>query len=140
MEIVLHVIHVVAALAVIGLVLIQHGKGADAGASFGGGASASQSLFGSSGSGSFLTRMTAICAAVFMLTSLGLAWYAGQASKSIDSLPVLERLQQQSNEVPVLDEDLMLAPQTDADVPELVIPEESALEIPEAGVESPAAP
>lgn len=100
MDIVLHVVHVLTALALIGLVLIQHGKGADAGASFGGGASASQSVFGSSGSGSFLTRATAILATVFMLTSLGLAWYARQAVDNIGSLPVLERLQREESDVP----------------------------------------
>ncbi|MDB5798170.1 MAG: secG, partial [Paucimonas sp.] len=59
------VIQVVSALAIIGLVLIQHGKGADMGASFGSGSAGS--LFGSSGSANFLSRMTAICAAVFFI-------------------------------------------------------------------------
>ena len=100
MDIVLHIVHVLTALALIGLVLIQQGKGADAGASFGGGASSS-TVFGSSGSGSFLTRTTAILATVFMLTSLALAWHARQLS-SEDSfgLPVLERVQQEESEVP----------------------------------------
>ena len=66
--------HVLAALGIIGLVLLQHGKGADVGAAFGSGASGS--LFGATGSANFLSRMTAVLAAVFFLTSLGLAYVA----------------------------------------------------------------
>ncbi len=73
------VIHVLAALAVIGLVLVQHGKGADMGAAFGSGAS--QTLFGSRGSATFLTRLTAGLAATFFVTSLALGYLAGQPSK-----------------------------------------------------------
>ncbi len=69
---ILLIVQIVVALSVIGLVLIQHGKGADAGAAFGGGASGS--VFGSRGSGSFLSRATAILAAIFFTNSLGLAW------------------------------------------------------------------
>ncbi len=68
------VVHVGTALAVIGLVLLQHGKGADVGAAFGGGASGS--LFGATGSANFLSRTTAILAVVFFLSSLGLAYLA----------------------------------------------------------------
>jgi preprotein translocase subunit SecG len=67
-------LHVVVALAVIGLVLLQHGKGADMGSGFGGGSSGS--LFGASGSANFLSRATAVLATVFFLTSLGLAYLA----------------------------------------------------------------
>jgi len=69
---VLLIIQIIVALGIIGLVLVQHGKGADAGAAFGGGASGT--VFGSKGSGSFLTRLTAILAAVFFANSLMLAW------------------------------------------------------------------
>lgn len=65
-------IHVLVGLGVIGLVLMQHGKGADAGAAFGSGASGS--VFGSSGSANFLSRTTAILAAVFFVTSLTLSY------------------------------------------------------------------
>lgn len=68
------VVHVIAALAIIGLVLLQHGKGADMGAAFGGGASGS--LFGATGSANFLSRTTAVFAAIFFMTSLGLAYQA----------------------------------------------------------------
>jgi preprotein translocase subunit SecG len=72
------VLQVLAAIAMIGLVLVQHGKGADMGASFGSGASGS--LFGATGSANFLSRSTAICAAVFFLSTLGLAFFANSAS------------------------------------------------------------
>lgn len=67
-------LHILVGISVIGLVLLQHGKGADMGAAFGSGASGS--LFGSSGSANFLSRLTAILAAVFFLTSLGLSYLA----------------------------------------------------------------
>jgi preprotein translocase subunit SecG len=66
------VVQIIAALVMIGLVLVQHGKGADMGASFGSGASGS--LFGATGSANFLSRSTAICATVFFLSTLGLAY------------------------------------------------------------------
>src|SRR3954469_2911821 len=68
------VVHVLIAMAIIGLVLLQHGKGADMGSGFGGGASGS--LFGATGSANFLSRTTALLAAVFFATSLGLAYLA----------------------------------------------------------------
>ncbi|WP_339803388.1 preprotein translocase subunit SecG [uncultured Marinobacter sp.] len=79
METLIVVVHVVVAVAVVGLVLIQQGKGADAGAAFGGGAS--QTVFGSQGSGSFLTRATSVMALVFFLTSFSLAVLAKQRAE-----------------------------------------------------------
>jgi len=73
------VAHVLVAVAIIGLVLLQHGKGADMGSGFGGGASGS--LFGATGSANFLSRMTAALATVFFLTSLGLAYFATHRPK-----------------------------------------------------------
>ena len=64
-------IHIIVAIAISGLILIQHGKGADAGASFGAGAAGT--VFGASGSANFLTRATAVLAGVFFITSLALA-------------------------------------------------------------------
>lgn len=78
MEKLVLVIHVLAALGVIGLVLLQHGKGADMGASFGGGASGS--IFGVSGSSNFLSRATAIFVVIFFATSLTLAYMASHKS------------------------------------------------------------
>src|ERR1022692_2493650 len=66
-------LHVVVAAALIGFVLLQHGKGADMGAAFGSGASGS--LFGAAGSANFLSRTTAVLATVFFVTSLGLTWF-----------------------------------------------------------------
>lgn len=70
------VIHVIISLALIGLVLIQQGKGSDIGAAFGSGAS--NTVFGSSGSASFMTRTTAILATLFFVTSLSLAYFTAQ--------------------------------------------------------------
>src|SRR5690554_8119358 len=80
METLVVVVHVVIAVALVGLVLIQQGKGADAGAAFGGGG-ASQTVFGSQGSGSFLTRVTALLAIVFFVTSFSLAVFAKQRAE-----------------------------------------------------------
>src|SRR5438128_11761185 len=71
---VLIVLHILVALAIIGLVLLQHGKGADMGSGFGGGASGS--LFGATGAANFLSRMTAVLAAIFFVLSLALAYTA----------------------------------------------------------------
>lgn len=79
MQTILTVLQVFLSLGLIGLVLMQHGKGADAGAAFGSGASAT--VFGAQGSGSFLTRLTAIIATSFFLTSMGLAYFAAQGSE-----------------------------------------------------------
>jgi preprotein translocase subunit SecG len=72
------VVQVLAALAIIGLVLIQHGKGADMGAAFGSGASGS--LFGATGSSNFLSKSTAIAAAIFFAATMALAFFGGHRS------------------------------------------------------------
>ena len=79
MQTILIVVHLFIAVGLIGLVLIQHGKGADAGAAFGSGASAT--VFGAAGSGNFLSRVTAVLAATFFVTSLGMAWYSMQTTE-----------------------------------------------------------
>lgn len=73
-------LHVLIALAIIGLVLLQHGKGADMGSGFGGGASGS--LFGATGSANFLSRATAILATLFFVSSLGLAYLAANKPRT----------------------------------------------------------
>ena len=88
---VLIVTHVVVALAIIGLVLLQHGKGADMGSGFGGGASAS--LFGATGSANFLSRITAVLATIFFLLSLALAYVA--TKKPIEGGGVMDAVRQQ---------------------------------------------
>ncbi len=83
-------VQIISAITMIGLVLVQHGKGADMGASFGSGASGS--LFGASGSANFLSRSTSACATVFFACTLALAYF-GHASvaKRPESTSVLER-------------------------------------------------
>ena len=99
---ILTTIHLLAAVAIVALVLLQQGKGADAGAAFGAGGSGT--VFGARGAASFLTRGTAVLALVFFLTSLGLAWFASQ---QVERRSVVER-----TEAPV-----ERAPASPADVP-----------------------
>lgn len=79
------VVHVLVALAMVGLILLQQGKGAEMGASFGAGAS--QTVFGAAGSAGFLTKLTAALAAIFFATSLGLAVYARKNVESYGVIP-----------------------------------------------------
>ena len=74
METFVWILHIIASFAVIGMVLLQHGKGADMGAAFGSGSSGS--VFGSSGSANFLSRATAIAVTIFFLTSMALTYFA----------------------------------------------------------------
>jgi preprotein translocase subunit SecG len=103
LESILLVVHVLVALAVCGFVLLQHGKGADMGAAFGSGASGS--LFGAAGSANFLSRTTAVLAAVFFLSSLGLTWFGtthSSAPKSVIQKGVMDALPvDKAAEVPV---------------------------------------
>ncbi len=78
-------VHIIIAFLLIILVLLQHGKGADAGANFGGGGS-SQSVFGSGGTATFLSRLTAVVATLFFVTSLTLAYLASQQAKGYQSV------------------------------------------------------
>jgi len=96
MQTILSIVQVFSAISIIALVLIQHGKGADAGASFGGGG-VSGSVFGARGSASFLTRITAILATVFFAASLALAYYAKGQVKRDDSI-----IQESKNPAPVI--------------------------------------
>jgi len=84
METLVWIVHIIVALALIVLVLLQHGKGADMGAAFGTGSAGS--LFGSSGSANFLSRSTAVLATMFFLTSLTLAYFGLQQHKPGDSV------------------------------------------------------
>ncbi len=79
LETVVLVVHVLVSVGLVGIVLLQQGKGADAGASFGGGAS--QTVFGSQGSGNFMTKSTSLLALVFFATSFSLAVFAKQQSQ-----------------------------------------------------------
>jgi len=103
MGVTLIVVQIVASIALIGLILMQQGKGADAGASFGAGAS--QTFFGSAGSASAVTKLTALFATIFFLASLGLAYAARQESQIDLKSSLSEQLQlekaQNANELPV---------------------------------------
>ena len=92
------VLHVVLALAIIGLVLLQHGKGADMGSGFGGGASAS--LFGATGSANFLSRTTAALATVFFVLSLALAYFASNRPKSESGILDAVKTEKPASDVP----------------------------------------
>jgi preprotein translocase subunit SecG len=81
-------LQLLSALVMIGLVLVQHGKGADMGASFGSGASGS--LFGATGSANFLSRSTAVCASVFFVCTLALAYF-GHSRASSQTESILDR-------------------------------------------------
>ncbi|CAH0349362.1 preprotein translocase subunit SecG [Aquabacterium sp. CECT 9606] len=83
------VLQVISAMAMIGLVLVQHGKGADMGASFGSGASGS--LFGATGSANFLSRSTAVAATVFFLSTLGLAFVGNHRGTTTDQPSVFDQ-------------------------------------------------
>jgi preprotein translocase subunit SecG len=87
------VVHVVVALAIIGLVLLQHGKGADMGSGFGGGASGS--LFGATGSANFLSRATAVLATIFFILSLALAYLATNRGPATSPGGVLDAVKKQ---------------------------------------------
>lgn len=110
MQTIIIIVHVIAAIAIVGLVLLQQGKGADAGASFGAGAS--QTVFGASGSGNFLVRATTISAVIFFVTSLSLAIFAkNQAGTGTTSgLPIvneeiLEEATSSQSDLPILVEE-----------------------------------
>ena len=91
------VLHVLIALAIIGLVLLQHGKGADMGSGFGGGSSGS--LFGATGSANFLSRTTAVLAALFFILSLALA-YTATRKPAAEGGGVIDAIRQQEAQKP----------------------------------------
>ena len=92
------VVNVLSGIGVIGLVLIQHGKGADMGAAFGGGSSGS--LFGATGSSNFLSKMTAILATVFIVSCLGLNHMAGTQTRGGSSVVDSIKQTEPVNDVP----------------------------------------
>ncbi len=121
LQIILLIIQVLVALSLIGFILIQHGKGADAGAAFGSGAS--NTVFGAQGSGNFMTRTTTVLAFVFLANSLALAWIAKERVKGARELNLnidTGVVEQQLEKTPaVIDE----APVDNSDLGIPVIPE-----------------
>ena len=116
METIILVVHVFVALAVVGMVLIQLGKGAEAGAGFGSGAS--QTVFGSQGSASFLGKLTALLALVFFITSFSLALIGRDKASDviIDSVTVVEEV---AGDAPIAAEEVEEASVSDAPVIQL---------------------
>ncbi len=126
MEKLVLVVHILTALGIIGLILIQQGKGADMGASFGSGGS--QTVFGSGGGGSFFTRATTVLAVIFFITSFSLAIVAKQkVTVSVDDdVPVVAETAMGSDipavedagDVPVVDaEAIVEAAESGGDIP-----------------------
>jgi len=115
------VVHVLASLAIIGLILIQQGKGAEMGSGFGSGSS--NTVFGSGGAGNFLTKTTTTIAVAFFITSFGLAYFAKQKSESVRTLGIPAVVQQaETAELPALNID------AEGVESELPVVEESAAE------------
>jgi preprotein translocase subunit SecG len=129
METILIVFHLMLAVGLVGLILIQHGKGADMGAAFGSGASST--VFGARGSASFLSRTTAALATLFFLTSLALAYFASQATEVpglMDAAPPAPAVVTEPEaEVPVPVETAPVVP-AESELPALVKPETTATE------------
>jgi preprotein translocase subunit SecG len=103
MQTVLVVVHLFLAIGLVALILVQHGKGADMGAAFGSGASAS--VFGSRGAANFLSRSTAVLATAFFVTSLTLAYFAMQGSEPetlMESLPPVAPAGQELPDIPAV--------------------------------------
>lgn len=115
MENLILLVHLLTALAIVGLILMQQGKGAEMGASFGSGAS--QTLFGSGGSGNFFAKMTAVLATIFFITSFSLAVIAKQQTSIDDDLrlPAAEELDIPSVTAPVDDDVPTITPAADQD-------------------------
>jgi preprotein translocase subunit SecG len=131
MEKIILIVHLLTALAIIGMILLQQGKGAEAGASFGSGAS--QTVLGSAGGWNFFSKVTGILAAVFFVTSFGLAVIAKDHAKMGDGvLPELKVIEQQALESELPDVDA--GNDSDSDIPvlnsEAVVPEEAVDDIP----------
>jgi len=107
LETVVVVFHLLGALGVVALVLLQQGKGADAGASFGAGAS--NTVFGGQGTSTFLSKFTAILAACFFITSLGLGYFAKEKAQQLTQVglpdPAVLEVKQKpaADDVPVLE-------------------------------------
>ena len=114
---ILLVVQILVAVGLIGLVLIQHGKGADAGAAFGGGGAGS--VFGSQGPASLFTRLTAVFALVFFVNSIALAYIAKERSVEARSVMEGRTSMTEGGDLPINSDDLptVLTPASDSDVP-----------------------
>ncbi len=128
MEQIVLVVHLLVAMSIIGLIMLQQGKGADMGASFGAGAS--QTLLGSDGSGNILTRATAWLVVLFFSSSFGLAIIANGKSATVNDLDLdipalvlegapVDEMSAVESELPVIETEVPAATTTEQDVPDL---------------------
>ncbi len=113
---ILTVVLLMTTVSIVVLVLLQQGKGADMGAAFGGGGS-SQSLFGSRGSATFLSRVTAILALIFFATALGLAYLHTQIGQSSISVISQEEIPSSGDDLPAAPAATPKASETESDLP-----------------------
>ena len=120
MESILVIVHLFLAIGLVGLILIQHGKGADMGAAFGSGASAT--VFGSRGASNFLSRTTAILAAVFFVTSLTLAYFAMQTNEPETLMADLPPAAAEERVAPLPASDLPAVPEVPEQIDVLDVP------------------
>ena len=127
METILIVFHLALSIGLVGLILIQHGKGADMGAAFGSGASST--VFGARGSASFLSRSTAVLATLFFVTSLALAYFASQVTEA----PGLMDLTVPAPAV-------VAEPEGEVPVPQESAPQSGGSELPPVAQPAPASP
>ncbi|MCG8074640.1 MAG: preprotein translocase subunit SecG [Candidatus Thiodiazotropha taylori] len=122
MQTILTVFHIFLAVGLVGLILIQHGKGADMGAAFGSGASGT--VFGAKGSASFLTRTTALLATLCFITSMVMAYFASQRNEQVgvmealDQAPAVQVEEVQQSDIPPVP--------VESDIPAIVPPAEEA--------------
>jgi len=130
MQTILVVFHLFLALGLVGLVLMQHGKGADAGAAFGAGASGT--VFGATGAANFLSRATAALATLFFITSMALAWFAMQVTEQkglMDSVAVPVEEAAPEVQIPVTPQAPTAQP---SEVPVIPLPAAAGGGVPEA--------
>ena len=126
MQTLLVVFHMMLSVGLIALILIQHGKGADMGAAFGSGASAT--VFGARGSGSFLSRTTAILATLFFVTSMALAYFASQVTAPTGVMDSVEPRQIEQPAPPESEVPLPPGAQAPAQI-EVPVPQESSVPV-----------
>ncbi|SFF07331.1 preprotein translocase subunit SecG [Nitrosomonas sp. Nm166] len=113
MEILVWTVHVLLAIVLIALVLLQHGKGADMGAAFGSGSAGS--LFGASGSANFLSRATSLIAAMFFATSMSLTYFSANQTKDVSVMSIMD--QAEETDQASADLEKKSAVESDVDVP-----------------------
>ena len=129
MESILVIVHLFLAIGLVGLILIQHGKGADMGAAFGSGASAT--VFGSRGASNFLSRTTGILAAVFFVTSLTLAYFAMQTNEPETLMADLPPAAEEERVAPLPPSDLPAVPEVPEQIEVLEVPVPATDEVPQ---------